>query len=238
MEIVLQLRQYGSPSLPVDFGCLIRLHRHARPRCTERTVSPDWDLPRQQCVLDHVYPHGTEAYAESKTTDAGSLLSSPRSDTALLVETESQNPPSSSNVEKNESRSSGESNPGSTEGRSFTRSVPVDHLELGDHIVIAPGALPPTDGIIVSGSTTFDESSLTGESKPVTKQPGDEIFTGTVNITSAITVQVTRLASPSHSAFWPFGLVLLLLVASAQTSMQQEEAKSVSQSSLRSPPSS
>ena len=136
-----------------------------------------------------------EAYAKSRTTDAVSALGSLRPDTALLVETESQIAPSSSNVEKNESRSSEESNPGSTEGRSFTRSVPVDHLELGDHIVIAPGALPPTDGIIVSGSTTFDESSLTGESKPVTKQPGDEIFTGTVNITSAITVQVTRLAS-------------------------------------------
>jgi Cu+-exporting ATPase len=151
-----------------------------------------------------------EAYAKSRTTDAISLLGSLRPETALLVE-----PPSVSAItRKDAGRSSStifaqESPPigeiEEKEGSAATessmtpaypsgpREVPVDHLERGDLILVPPGALPPTDGIVVAGSTTFDESSLTGESRPIRKSPGDEIFTGTTNLSGAITLKVTTL---------------------------------------------
>ncbi|EJT96795.1 heavy metal translocatin [Dacryopinax primogenitus] len=74
-----------------------------------------------------------------------------------------------------------------------TRSIPVSHLEIGDRILLRPGSLPPADGILLSRSTTFDESSLTGESVPVPKLVGDEIWTGTTNLSSACVVEVTAL---------------------------------------------
>lgn len=138
-----------------------------------------------------------EAYAKSRTTDAVALLGALRPETALLVD----NPGSVIPEKGGESTSlSGEGVTGDGGGLPATASVtprliPVDLVERGDHLLIQPGSLPPTDGIIISGSTTFDESSLTGESKPVHKQPGDEVFTGTVNHTSAITIRVTSVAT-------------------------------------------
>lgn len=71
--------------------------------------------------------------------------------------------------------------------------VSVDTLELGDVILVQPGSIPPADGSIISGQTTVDESSLTGESLPVTKGPGDMLVCGTTNLTSAVTLRVEKL---------------------------------------------
>ncbi|GAV47021.1 hypothetical protein ZYGR_0E00300 [Zygosaccharomyces rouxii] len=65
---------------------------------------------------------------------------------------------------------------------STERTVDVKYLEVGDYIKISSGESPPADCIIVQGETQFDESALTGESIPVTHYPGEQIFTGTVNI--------------------------------------------------------
>ena len=62
--------------------------------------------------------------------------------------------------------------------------ISTDLLEVGDIVRIPPGASPPADGVIVSCDsevTYFDESLLTGESKPVAKRKGDQIFVGTIN---------------------------------------------------------
>ena len=75
------------------------------------------------------------------------------------------------------------------------QQIHIDEIELGDLILIPPGSNPPADGEIVDGSTTVDESSLTGESVPVPKSLGDKLFTGTMNITSAVTVRVTKLGN-------------------------------------------
>ena len=71
--------------------------------------------------------------------------------------------------------------------------VSVDALELGDTILIQPGSIPPADGSIISGQTTVDESSLTGESLPVAKGPGDMLVCGTTNLTSAVMLRVEKL---------------------------------------------
>lgn len=69
----------------------------------------------------------------------------------------------------------------------------MDLLEVGDHILVRPGSIPPADGVIVEGTTTVDESSLTGESIPVLKGPGDAILSGTTVLTSAIVMRIDYL---------------------------------------------
>ena len=75
-----------------------------------------------------------------------------------------------------------------------TRLVPIDELAIGDIIVVRPGERVPIDGRIVAGASSLDESSITGESLPVDKGEGDEVFGGTVNLYGALEVQVTKHA--------------------------------------------
>ncbi|MEJ9212539.1 heavy metal translocating P-type ATPase [Bacillus smithii] len=70
--------------------------------------------------------------------------------------------------------------------------VPVSNLNIGDLIIVKPGERIPSDGRIVKGSSSVDESAITGESMPVTKQLGEEVFAGTVNINGSITVEITK----------------------------------------------
>ena len=64
--------------------------------------------------------------------------------------------------------------------------VDIAEVETGDVIVLRPGERVPVDGRISEGTTAIDESMLTGEPVPAEKQPGDELFTGTVNGTGAV----------------------------------------------------
>lgn len=70
--------------------------------------------------------------------------------------------------------------------------VPVAELEPGQHFVVRPGEQVPVDGDIVEGRSSMNEAFLTGESKPVSKQPGSEIVSGAINGEGALTVAVTR----------------------------------------------
>ncbi|MGG1289856.1 heavy metal translocating P-type ATPase [Bacillus smithii] len=72
------------------------------------------------------------------------------------------------------------------------KRVPVSSLNIGDLIIVKPGERIPSDGRIVKGSSSVDESAITGESMPVTKQLGEEVFAGTVNINGSITVEITK----------------------------------------------
>jgi Cd2+/Zn2+-exporting ATPase len=78
--------------------------------------------------------------------------------------------------------------------------VPVADVHIGDLVVVLPGERMPVDGIVFSGETVFDESSVTGESWPVSKAPGSEVFSGTINGTGAIEVTTRRLAADSTIA--------------------------------------
>ncbi|MEK4487152.1 heavy metal translocating P-type ATPase [Psychrobacillus sp. FSL H8-0484] len=70
--------------------------------------------------------------------------------------------------------------------------VSVSDLFLGDQLVVRPGERIPADGKIISGTTAIDESAISGESIPVFKQSTDELFAGTVNISGAITMEMTK----------------------------------------------
>ena len=70
----------------------------------------------------------------------------------------------------------------------------VENLRLGDVVVVRPGDRVAVDGIVRSGTSAVDQSPITGESVPVTKQPSDTVFAGTINQDAALDVEVTRLA--------------------------------------------
>lgn len=73
--------------------------------------------------------------------------------------------------------------------------APVAELAVGDVILVRPGERIPMDGIVRSGHSAVDQAPITGESLPVAKAPGEEVFAGTVNGSGTLTVQVTRLAA-------------------------------------------
>lgn len=71
-------------------------------------------------------------------------------------------------------------------------TVPVGQLVVGDTIVVRPGEKIPTDGTVVAGASAVDESMLTGESVPVEKTTGDEVFGATVNHNGRLTIHVSK----------------------------------------------
>ncbi|MBV6392071.1 MAG: Cadmium-transporting ATPase [Anaerolineales bacterium] len=77
------------------------------------------------------------------------------------------------------------------------QELPVESIRLDDVAVIRPGVRIPVDGVIVDGSSSIDQSSVTGESLPVDKTVGETVFAGTVNGEGALEVKVTRLAKDS-----------------------------------------
>lgn len=76
--------------------------------------------------------------------------------------------------------------------------IKVDEANIGDQLVVKPGETVPVDGHVIKGSSMFDESSLTGESRPITKNVSDTIYSGSINGDSAITMTVDKLAKDSQ----------------------------------------
>jgi Zn2+/Cd2+-exporting ATPase len=78
--------------------------------------------------------------------------------------------------------------------------IPVDAVSIGDEIIVRPGEKVPLDGTLVAGRSDVNEAPLTGESRPVDKAPGDEVYAGTINGHGAIEVRVLRLGRDSRLA--------------------------------------
>ncbi|MDQ4075462.1 MAG: heavy metal translocating P-type ATPase [Chloroflexota bacterium] len=72
-----------------------------------------------------------------------------------------------------------------------TESVPVDELREGDRVLVRPGASVPADGVVVEGTSDVNEAMITGESRPVSKEPGDDVIAGTINGDGSLRVRVT-----------------------------------------------
>lgn len=72
-----------------------------------------------------------------------------------------------------------------------TSRVAVSSLVSGDILVVKPGERLPADGKLVKGHTVVDESAISGESNPVSKNRGDDVFASTVNLSSTITMEMT-----------------------------------------------
>jgi Zn2+/Cd2+-exporting ATPase len=79
-------------------------------------------------------------------------------------------------------------------------ALPVEKLALGDIVIVKPGERVPVDGMVAAGSSGVDQSPVTGESMPVAKLTGDQVFAGSINGQGALEVRVTRLAKDSTLA--------------------------------------
>jgi Cu+-exporting ATPase len=71
--------------------------------------------------------------------------------------------------------------------------IPVEQIQEGDILVIRPGERIPTDGVIIEGSSSIDESAITGESIPVDKSKGDEVIGATINKSGLLKVKATKV---------------------------------------------
>ncbi len=73
--------------------------------------------------------------------------------------------------------------------------VPMESVQVGDHLRVRPGEKVPIDGVVLSGSSAVDESMITGESMPVAKESGDEVIGATVNGTGSLIMEARRIGS-------------------------------------------
>ena len=96
--------------------------------------------------------------------------------------------------------------------------VPVEQVVLGERLRVRPGEKIPLDGRVVAGASDVNQAPITGESLPVDKQPGDEVFAGTINGHGAIEVEATRLVRDTTLAR------IIHLVESAQAERAPAQA--------------
>lgn len=75
--------------------------------------------------------------------------------------------------------------------------ITVDKIKIGDILKVLPGENIPTDGIIVKGETSIDQSTLTGEPLPVDKKENDEVYSGTINLYGSFTMKTTKSSDDS-----------------------------------------
>jgi P-type Cu+ transporter len=73
------------------------------------------------------------------------------------------------------------------------QDIPIEQVKVGDMLQIRPGEKVPVDGRVASGTSSVDESMLTGESMPVSKTEGDEVFGATINVTGAFQMTATKV---------------------------------------------
>jgi Cu2+-exporting ATPase len=99
-----------------------------------------------------------------------------------------------------------------------TESVPISNLRDGDILLIRPGSAIPADGLVQEGSSAVNESLITGESRPVRKNPGDRVIAGTVNGSGSFRIDVTGTGEKTALAG------IMRLVAQAQSSRSRAQA--------------
>ncbi|MCJ1307452.1 hypothetical protein MMC25_001098 [Agyrium rufum] len=128
-----------------------------------------------------------EAYSKSKTGDAVGMLSKLRPEEALLV------------VQSDEQSSATEEGVliEKPESQRTTKKIKAELLEIGDIVVVPRGSSPPGDGIILTGLAQMDESSMTGESRNVSKGPGEKVLVGTINAGDPITIEIVGIGGSS-----------------------------------------
>ena len=92
--------------------------------------------------------------------------------------------------------------------------VAASQLAIGDVIRIRPGDNVAADGVIVNGQGSFNQATITGESLPVDKKPGDEVFAGTQNLTGVLEIKVSRAGTDTT-----LGRVRELILAAEKTKL-------------------
>ena len=99
-----------------------------------------------------------------------------------------------------------------------TEEVAVAELREHETVLVRPGASVPTDGVVRRGTSTVDESMITGESRPVEKHEGEKVIAGTVNGSGSLQIEVTGTGDRTTLAS------IMRLVEQAQTSRSRAQA--------------
>jgi len=99
--------------------------------------------------------------------------------------------------------------------------VEAESVRIGERVIVKPGEIFPVDGVVVSGTSLADQSTLTGESIPVPKQPGDRVFAGTLNQLGSLEARATR----EHGDTTLARIVALVEAAQEQKSQTEEVAE-------------
>lgn len=174
--------RFGSMDMLVSFATTIAYFASIAELIITATRQNDMDIPEKMPYFDSVIfltmfllaGRMIEAYSKAKTGEAVAKLGDLRPKEALLV------------------------TPSEEKGGGSQRAmVPIDSLESGDTVVVVHGGSPPWDGILLDREAEFGEASLTGESRPVMKSTGDEIYSGTVNKGGPITMRIHGAAGDS-----------------------------------------
>jgi Cu+-exporting ATPase len=116
-----------------------------------------------------------EAVSKGRTSDAIKKLMGLAPKTAIIIET-------------------------GAGGETVEKEIPIDEVMPGDIILVKPGAKIPVDGIVTGGSTSIDESMLTGESMPVDKKTGDPVYGATINANGLIRFRAEKVGSDTALA--------------------------------------
>ncbi len=98
------------------------------------------------------------------------------------------------------------------------KNVPVGSLAVGDVVLVRPGGRAPADGVVADGGASFDESMITGESRPVRRNQGDRVVAGTVSTDSAVRIRIGAVGDDTALAG------IQRLVADAQSSNSRAQA--------------
>ncbi|QMW43292.1 hypothetical protein G4B11_006662 [Aspergillus flavus] len=124
-----------------------------------------------------------EAYSKARTGDAVASLGKLKPSEALLIV---------------DNRAAEQNDVGASSGEDEIHRINIELLDVGDIVSIPHGASPPADGVVVDTNTyQFDESSLTGESRPVKKSAGDPVYTGSVNVGQPVKIKVSAVGGAS-----------------------------------------
>jgi Cu+-exporting ATPase len=174
-----RLLRFGNMNMLISLGTSVAYFASIAALAINATSRDETQTQGQAYYFDSVVfltlfllgGRGMEAWTKAKTGDAVSALGSLRPDTALLVS--------------------------SSADSTTLETTPTEVLEVGDVVRVLQGASPPFDGIITTGTTKFDEASLTGESRLVSKQPGDSVFSGTINKGAPIDIRLTSISGTS-----------------------------------------
>ena len=79
-----------------------------------------------------------------------------------------------------------------------TEDVSIETLKLGDLVLIRPGEKIPVDGVVIEGTSSLNESMLTGESKPVSRKPGDTVTGGSINGEGSLVAEVKKTGKDTY----------------------------------------
>jgi len=102
-------------------------------------------------------------------------------------------------------------------------TIPISHLQIGDEFIVAPGARIATDGLVISGASTVDNSLITGESLPIEIKPGARVIGSAINHNGRLIVRATRIGSDTEIA----RITSMVVTAQGSKSPIQRKADSI-----------